>query len=130
MKKVFLGGTCNGSNWREPVIDKLTIDYYNPVGEIWTAEMKKEEIRQREECDYCLYVLTPKMNGFYSVAEIVDDSNKRPGKTIFCYLVTDEELTFNDVQIRSLEQVAKMVVKNGAKFFNSLDDVVNFINHQ
>lgn len=29
--KVFLGGTCNGSIWREKLIPLLKIDYFNPV---------------------------------------------------------------------------------------------------
>ena len=33
MKKVFLGGTCNGSDWRKKLIPKLKIDYFNPVVE-------------------------------------------------------------------------------------------------
>ena len=40
--------------------------------------MMEEEIKQRAECDFCLYVITPKMTGVYSIAEVVDDSNKRP----------------------------------------------------
>ena len=33
--KVFLGGTCNGSDWREKVIEKLDIDYFNPITAHW-----------------------------------------------------------------------------------------------
>lgn len=29
--KVFLGGTYNGSNWREKLIPNLKIDYFNPI---------------------------------------------------------------------------------------------------
>ena len=29
MKKVFLGGTCNDSIWRDKLIEMLTIDYFN-----------------------------------------------------------------------------------------------------
>jgi hypothetical protein len=130
MKKVFLGGTCNGSLWRDNVIKKLKIHYFNPVGEEWTPEMMEEELKQREECDFCLYVLTPKMEGFYSVAEVVDDSNKRPGKTIFSYTNEDEGKTFSEVQLKSLEQVAKMVKENGGKSFATLKEVVDFLNHQ
>src|SRR5215207_6315843 len=105
MKKVFLGGTCNGSLWRDDVIKNLNIHYYNPVGEEWTREMMDEELKQRAESDFCLYVLTPKMEGFFSVAEVIDDSNKRPSKTIFSFINEDEGKTFSDVQIKSLEQV-------------------------
>src|SRR6185436_6631629 len=103
MKKVFLGGTCNGSLWRNDVTKKLKIHYYNPCGETWTPEMMEEELKQREECDFCLYVVTPKMEGFYSIAEIADDSNKRPEKTVFCFIKEDEGKKFSDVQIKSLQ---------------------------
>ncbi|GAI10708.1 unnamed protein product [marine sediment metagenome] len=63
--KVFLGGTCNESTWRDRLISLLKIDYFNPVVEDWTEECMAEEIRQRESCDYVLYVLTPLMTGSY-----------------------------------------------------------------
>ena len=130
MKKVFLGGTCNKSLWRDDVIKKLKIHYYNPCEEHWTPEMMKEELKQRKESDFCLYVITPKMEGFYSVAEVVDDSNKSPEKTIFCFIKEDEGEKFSDKQIKSLQQVAKMVKENGATVFKTLDEVIDFLNHQ
>ena len=130
MKKVFLGGTCNGSLWRNEVIKDLKLSFFNPMQEEWTPAMMEEEIKQRAECDFCLYVLTPTMEGFFAVAEIVDDSNKRPGKTIFCFLEEDEGKTFSAVQKKSLTQVAKMVKENGAMYFDNLTEVVNFLNQQ
>lgn len=130
MKKVFLGGTSNGSLWRDDVIKKLKINYYNPVGEHWTPEMMKEELQQRKECDFCLYVITPKMEGAFSIAEVVDDSNKRPAKTIFCFLNEDDGKTFSETELRSLGQIAKMVKQNGATVFKTLDEVTDFLNHQ
>lgn len=35
--KVFLGGTCNGSKWREELIPLLQVGYFNPVVDEWTA---------------------------------------------------------------------------------------------
>jgi GH15 family glucan-1,4-alpha-glucosidase len=55
-----------------------------------------EELRQRETCDICLYVITPKMTGVYSIAEVIDDSNKRPNKTVLVRLRTDENDRFTD----------------------------------
>ena len=130
MKKVFLGGTCNDSLWRDDFIKKLNLDYFNPVGDDWTPEMMAEEIKQREECDFCLYVLTPKMEGFFSVAEVIEDSIKQPGKTIFSYLTTDNGQTFSNVQLRSLGQVAEMVKRNGANYFETLNEVADFLNNQ
>ena len=136
MKKVFLGGTCNGSNWRNKLIPMLKIDYFNPVVKEWTEECYREELKQREICDYCLYVITPRMTGTYSIAEAVDDSNKRPNKTIFCFLSEDETypidkgtIYFKEHQIKSLNQVGRMVKNNGGKHFSSLEDVAEYLNN-
>lgn len=115
MKKVFLGGTCNGSKWRDGFVKELTeIDWYNPVVENWTPYVQEEEIRQRKNCDYVLYVLTPLMTGFYSVAEVVDDSNKRPDKTVLLVLNEDGGQVFTPHQIKSLEAIKNLVKANGA----------------
>ena len=150
-KKVFLGGTCNESKWRDKLIPMLKIDYFNPVVDDWTEECYQEELRQREICDYCLYVITPRMTGVYSIAEVVDDSNKRPNKTILCVLrkdtdfevfielynrmgqsrsinKPDSELFFNKTQMKSLDKVGQMVKMNGGKYFKSLEEVAAYLN--
>ena len=121
---VFLGGTCGDSTWREDLIPKLEIDYFNPVVDDWTPSCQKEEVKQRKNCDYVLYVITSDMKGVYSIAEVVDDSNKRPEKTVFCYL----KKGFDDGQIKSLKQVETMVHENGAKIFESLEEVAKHLN--
>ena len=40
--KIFLGGTCNESTWRDELIPNLTIDYFNPVVKDWTPDCMKE----------------------------------------------------------------------------------------
>lgn len=128
MKKAFLGGTCNGSIWRDWIIPKLTIDYFNPVVEDWTEECMVREIKERAECDFCLYTITPKMKGVYSIAEVVDDSNKRPNKTIMVLLVRDELDEFDNAQWKSLDAVARMVEDNGGKVFYNLHDAAEYMN--
>ncbi|CAH1764055.1 3148_t:CDS:10, partial [Entrophospora sp. SA101] len=87
---------------------------------------QNEEMRQKEICDFLLYVITKEMSGVYSIAEVVDDSHKRPEKTIFCYL----EEGFAESQIKSLKAVANLVEKNGTKVCTSLEDVVEYLNNQ
>jgi len=110
------------------LIKDLTIDYFQPQSEGWTPDMMEEELRQRAECDFCLYVITPKMTGVYSIAEVVDDSNKHPGKTIFCYLHTDEDKIFTAAQLKSLDQTGKMITKNGARFFKTFAEIAHYLN--
>jgi len=127
-KKVFLGGTCNDSKWRDILISHLTIDYFNPVVDDWTPECMIEERKQREICNYCLYTITPKMTGVYSIAEVIDDSNKKPEKTLFCLLNKDDNDYFTESQLLSLQQVLKMVQRNGSKTFTDLKSVSEYLN--
>ena len=128
MIRVFLGGTCNNSTWRNEIIPKLEIDYFNPVVDEWTDMAYKEELYEREHCDYCVYVITPKMTGVYSIAEVIDDANKTPHRTIFCILREDEFQEFTEFQMKSLRAVGKMVKLNGGRWIESLDALVTFLN--
>lgn len=119
--RVFLGGTCNNSAWRNDFIElikDLPIDYFNPIVEKWDEIAKKNELFERKRCDFNLYVITPKMTGVYSIAEVVDDSNKRPEKTIFTILKEYDDTKFNDKQWSSLQSVCSLVKRNGGKHLN------------
>ena len=117
--KVFLGGTCNGSNWRDLLIPMLNIDYFNPVVENWTPECQARELEERENADFCLYFITPKITGFYSMSEVADDSNKRLQKTTFSYCEEDSG-KFEPHQLKSLIATGKLVERNGGTFIKTL----------
>ena len=71
LKRVFLGGTCAGSTWREHLIPHLTVDYFNPVVIEWNDEAQAREIKEREECDILLYVLSNEMQGCYLLQRLL-----------------------------------------------------------
>jgi hypothetical protein len=125
---IFLGGTCNESTWRSKIEAEVkNIKLFNPVVDDWNEEAQKREIEARKTCTACLYVITPKMTGVYSIAEVVDDSNKQPWKTMFCWLEKDGDNEFDKHQRKSLMQVEKMVSENGARTFDDLDEVIKFL---
>ena len=131
MKKVFLGGTCNESTWRNLIIPMLQIDYFNPVVDDWTEDCMQREIEERENCDYCLYAITPRMAGVYSIADVVDDSNKQPGKTVLILLREDFTMVprrFNNSEWKSLNAVARMVKENGGRVFDNLKSAAIYLN--
>jgi hypothetical protein len=68
------------------------------------------------------------MEGVYSIAEVIDDSNKRPEKTIFAYLLEDDSKEFSKHQVKSLDMVGKMVEENGGKWFKSLEEISDYLN--
>ena len=130
MNKVFLGGTCNESTWRNEIIPKLNIGYFNPVVEDWTPECQAEEERQKnEECNIHLYVITPKMTGVFSIAEVTESAITKDVECVFCYLEYDGGLTFTKGQKMSLDAVGMLVSKYGAYWAKSLDEVAKYLNN-
>jgi len=114
--KVFLGGTCNNSKWRDELIPELKrrgIEYFNPVVSDWTPECQELENRIKADPNTInLFYITHDMTGVYSIAEVVDCSNKRPDTTVFAVQWDG----FTEGQRRSLEAVGSLVSKNGAHF--------------
>ena len=133
--RVFLGGTWNGSGWRDELISMLTTNnYFNPIVDNWYDEARQVEQREKEICQYHLYVLTPLMTGVFSIAELIDDSNKIQNRTIFCILNSDKQkdknkkYIFDKDQMRSLKAVKEMAINNGAIYYDSLRDIADFMN--
>lgn len=127
--RIFLGGTVNGSTWREQFIALLrTKNYFNPVVSDWTAQAQHIEEQEKSRCAYCIYVITPKMTGLFSVAELVDGSNKKPANTVGCFLKSDDESIFDEGQWRSITAIVKLLRQNGTLCFFSLEDLASFFN--
>lgn len=128
--KVFLGGTCNESTWRDELIPRLkeiNFDYFNPVVEDWTPECQAVEIYQKEnKCNIHLYVITNKMKGVFSIAEAIESVFNKDKKTIFCVL-DGFDGEFPDFQAKSLKAVGDMVERNGGKYVSSLDGVIDIL---
>ena len=132
-KRCFLGGTCNGSLWRNSMKIHLydtDVTMFNPVVEEWDDEAKANEIRERENCDFVLYTITPKMTGVYSIAELVEDSVKRSEDTIMVMLRDDMQDRFTDHQWDSLISVGAMVYNNGAQVFDSLKQAADYMREE
>lgn len=129
--KVFLGGTCASSTWREELMAKVDsehVDAFNPVVPDWTPECQAEEDFHRETDDICLYVITPEGEGFYSFVEVVDDSNKRPERTVFCLLTEANGVKFEGHMLKCALKTLKLVGSNGAVVTDSLDEVAAYLN--
>ena len=127
--RIFLGRTVNDSTWRETLIAKLqTKDYFNPVVPDWTAQAQRIEAREKARCKYQLYVITPKMKGLYSVAELVDGSNKNPANTVGAFLKSDDDATFDSDQWRSVTAIAALLRQNGTKCFFSIEEIASYFN--
>lgn len=131
---VFLGGTCNGSTWRDTFITKMketnkSIKCYNPVVDAWTQECIYLENFIKLNAPYHVYVITPRISGVYSIAEMVESAMTKYIKTFFCILDTDNDLSyhFDASMINSLTAVSNLLVYHHATKTNSIDELVKKI---
>lgn len=130
--KVFLGGTCQGIDWRkdlEKVLVKSSIEYYDPLirDRKRTDADRKKEIEERQKCDYTLYVITTDIRGLYSIAEVVDDSNKKPDSTLFYFEKEADGFTYPlEGMEKSLKEVGQMVERNKGTWFKTYEEMEKF----
>jgi hypothetical protein len=127
MVTVFLGGTCNDTVWRKELIALLKCDYFNPVVEDWTPDCIEEEYKQKKLADFQLYVITPEASGCFSIAELIDASNKYPYKTI-CALLGDWSSYEDSRRFKSFNECLNIAEDNGATRCYSLVEIADFLN--
>ncbi len=125
--KVFLGGTCNGSTWREELKPLLKTPYFDPIVDDWNAECVEIESQEKAvECNQHLYVITSKMTGTYSIAEAVESAHNETKTTFFCVIPGG----FSEWQLKPLRQVGALIYRHGGKTMEceSLEVVAAVIN--
>lgn len=131
MSKVFLGGTCAETKWRDKVIDGLNIDYFNPVVDDWTPDCIAEEYRQKNKlCDIHLYVITPQMKGIFSIAEVIQSCFTPGKKVVLCVMNSDEidDSSWTKEMKKSLDEFQNLAKKDGAIICHSLNEVIKTLN--
>lgn len=126
--RIYLGGTADGSDWRQVLIPMLNVDYYDPTLLEDGIASREQALIEREVADYCLYVITPKMRGFYGIAELVESSYSHPDKTIFCCLRNDGAALFTEEQVASIERIYYLLYERYVEHFLSLIAVANWLN--
>ena len=116
MNKIFLGGTCAETTWRDeliPGLEKYNVQYFNPVVEDWTPECQAiEEDEKNNKCNVHLYVITPEMQGVYSIAEIINSCWQAQvyGTTVnyVAFYILDPENKFSKGQLKSLNATIRL----------------------
>jgi len=107
--KVFLGGTCNQTTWRDELIPMLDIDFFNPVVEDWTEECQEIERKEKNLCNIHLYLINKKMSGVFSIAEMIDSAHDPDRTTIAIF----NPEGFSKGQIKSFDATIEMILDHG-----------------
>lgn len=126
---IFLGGTCNDSQWRESLIPLLTKPYFNPIVEVYSEESQQQEQLYKEQAAVNLYVITPKQTGFYSFAEMMANAIKDPKRTVIGILNEDGDQSWDDNQLKSIEAIKRLVeAESAVSVLDSLESIASECN--
>jgi len=120
MNKVFLGGTCADSTWRDNLVKVLDVAFFNPVVDDWTPEcQKREEVEKLVHCNIHLYVITCDMIGAFSIAEAIESAHRHNKNTILHIM----PFGFSNAQIKSFRAIVDIVIRHGGIAY--IDDDLN-----
>lgn len=130
MKKplIFLGGTTDSKykDWRKEYIIKLKTEYelFNPVVDEWNEEAKEREDIVKETADILLFYICG--NSLYSIAELVDCSNKCPERTVVVF-DKEEMLKDNTIHWKNVIAIMELVTLNKAIVFENKKDSIDYL---
>lgn len=125
---IFLGGTCNNSDWREEFSNKFkkeciddSVELFNPVVDDWTEECRKKEDEVKKLAKLNLFVITPEMKGTFSIAEAVECSHF--SKVFFAIINRNGE--FDIASNKSFDAIGEIVEKHGGIYKNYTHEYYN-----
>ncbi|KGJ87956.1 hypothetical protein [Colwellia psychrerythraea] len=88
------------------------------------VDMSKASGKPKTEqgIDYHFYVISPREDQQIPacIPQLIEDSNKRPQQTLFCFVAQTGEQFFTSHQIKSLKAIGQMVSANGANWLENL----------
>lgn len=134
---IFLGGTYGEFDWRSEFIAKWKkyakdnkelskLELFNPIVPDWDESCIKKENEIKKVAKANLFVITPDMEGCYSIAEAIDCVHY--SKTfLFIY---DKDNKFTDNQLKSFNAVGKLLEDHEGVYgkyigIDSMDELVN-----
>lgn len=129
---IFLGGTVDDP-WREEFIqcwknllkedrykELKKIELFNPIVEDWDAEAQKKEEEVKATAMMNLFVITPNMKGFFSIAECTESSHRTDCMTVFAMYDKHKEFTSRDSH--SFDATGNLIQKNGGYYVTAVGE--------
>ena len=110
--KVFIQITDESSSWLDLFRNTDELEFVNDPQNTYESPENRaagQRNTQKEYADYLVYVVTPNIQDFDIFHPLIDDSNKQSSKTVFFFLKSDNNASFNPHQVNSLNAIGKMV---------------------
>jgi hypothetical protein len=115
--KIFIGNHSDEvSTWNQ---------LFNEKVENATIEIVHGNDMLKRNCQYLLYIFTPETEGVRAIIDVVNDSNRFTSKVIF--FIINENEKFTKHQLKSLKATGKMVELNGGKWFDNMENLIEYL---
>jgi hypothetical protein len=129
---VFLGGTINGSSWRDKLVEKLHVNYFNPVVPQWSPEARKAELAAKADASVLLYAITPKQEGFYTIAEMTHAVFGLLTRKVFILVLEEDDgETFSEHQRDSVASIQELLYQRmDVTISTDIETAANWLNKE
>lgn len=125
----FLGGTINGSNWRQKLAEKLSVNYFDPVVNDWNPDHRRTEEMAKSAAKVLVYAITPKQTGFYTIAEMTHAvfGDSRPVAVLI--LDEDDGVLYEEHQQASISAIKELLNQRiGLHLFDNVEELAHHLN--
>lgn len=126
-RRVFIAGRGDYGNWRSDIKRLLgeAVDTIESAGRGMINAQR--DAFEKEHADSIVFVITPSALSTFDLANAVNESNKRPEKTIVCFLSAGSEWMHDPRRYAELAEIRAILEANGATCVNSLTEIAEKI---
>ncbi|MGH1366612.1 MAG: hypothetical protein ACRBF0_23835 [Calditrichia bacterium] len=127
IKTVFVAGRGDYGNWRSTIKRLLTDNVVIAESSGRGLVNAQHDAFEKEHADAIVFVITPSALSTFDLANAVNESNKRPEKTIVCFLSAGNEWMHDPRRYAELSEIRAILESNGARCLNSLSELADII---
>ncbi len=129
---VFLGGTI-GSSWRAKLVEKLEVEFFDPIVSDWQPEDRANEEEAKRRATVLLYTITPRQVGYFTIAEmthaVFEVSRDLSKRVCLLFLDEDDGVTYVEHQRDSVRAIQELLASPArVRQFFSIDEAAAWIN--
>jgi len=134
--KVFLGGSCNPTTWREdiaiPAFTQAGVPFYNPQVDDWSPDLVEIEAQEKETAGCLLFVIDRETRAMASIVEAAEYICLGR-RVVLCIVDVEEESSIGGEAIgkpelkdlnRMRAYLRDVATRNGVSYTNQVSEAV------
>jgi hypothetical protein len=104
---VFLGGSCNPTNWRQtvaiPLLERANATYYNPQVKEWYPALIEEEARAKDTASILFFVIDGKTRAIASMLEVAENIAAKEKEVVLVICDVPSDTSIEGEKVTAIE---------------------------